>query len=162
MSVAAAFILLGGTARPLLATTPGLATTPSPQITRDPLEPLSVASIQRGPHLVFQNVVRDADYAKTSLVPLDSPAGMRVATGLVCERVHFAAGHGLCLAAEHAAESSYFAQVFGADFQPTSRIGLDGAPTFARVSPDGHLAAASFQTSPPTELADRAVGNLAA
>ena len=148
---AAAFLLLSG--KPVApATTPGLAVTPSAQITRDPLEPLSVASIQHGPHLVFQNVVRDEDYAKTSLVPLDSPGGMRVATGLVCERVHFAAGHGVCLAAEHGAESSYFAQVFGADFQPTSRIGLNGAPSYARVSPDGNLAAASFQTSPPTEL----------
>jgi len=78
---------------------------------------------------------------------------MRVATGLVCERVHFAAGHGVCLSAEHAAESSYFAVVFGADFAPAGRSELGGAPTFARVSPDGRLAAASFQTSPPTEEA---------
>jgi len=148
---AAAFVLLRGTpAAPV--TTPGLAITPTPQVTRDPLEPLTVASIQRAPHLVFQNVVRNEDYAETSLVPLDSPGGMRVATCLVCERVHFAAGHGVCLAAEHGAESSYFAQVFGADFAPTTRIGLDGAPTFARVSPDGRMAAVSFQTSPPTEL----------
>jgi len=149
-----AFVLLGGLPRSAALATPSSpATTKSPQVTRDPLEPLTVASIQRGPHLVFQNVVRNEDYAATSLVPLDSPGGMRVATDLVCERVHFAAGHGICLGAEHAAESSYFAAVFGADFAPAARIELGGAPSFARVSPDGRLAAASFQTSPPTELA---------
>src|SRR6478672_11670736 len=149
-----AFVLLGGQPRSGAVATPsGSVATRSPQITRDPLEPLTVASIQRAPHLVFQNVIRNSDYAATSLVPLDSPGGMRVATGLVCERVHFAAGHGVCLSAEHAAESSYFAVAFGADFAPAGRSELGGAPTFARVSPDGRLAAASFQTSPPTEEA---------
>ncbi len=122
-----------------------------PPATRDPLEPLSIAAIQRGPHLVFQNVIRDDHYAALSLIPLDSPAGMRLSTELICERVHFAAGHGLCLAAEHGATSSYYATLFGSDFVETARIQLGGAPSFARISPDGRLAAASVQTSPVTE-----------
>lgn len=133
------------------ASLPPTATT-SRFVTRDPREPLSIASIQRGPHLVFQNVIRNEDYAEVSLVPLDSPAGMRVSTDLICERVHYAAGHGICLAAEHETQSRYFAILFGADFVPISRVPLDGAPTFARVAPDGSLAAASVQTTPPTEL----------
>jgi hypothetical protein len=127
------------------------AATGSPVLTRDPREPLTVAGIQRAPHLVFQNVVRNEDYAHVSLVPLDSPAGMRVSTDLVCERVHYAAGHGICLAAEHGTQSRYFAVSFGPEFVPLSRVLLDGAPSFARVSPDGRLAAASVQTNPPTE-----------
>jgi hypothetical protein len=103
--------------------------------------------------MVFQNVIRGDDYAKTSLVPLDSPGGMRLATGLICERVHFAAGRGICLTAEHGVESRYFAVLFGADFVPATRLQLGGAPTFARVSRDGRMAAASFQTAPPKEEA---------
>ncbi|MEP7378990.1 MAG: hypothetical protein ABI725_05440 [Chloroflexota bacterium] len=149
----AAWLLFGGPTAPgTPALTPTLAT-PTAHATRDPGEPLSIPSIQRGPHLVFQNVIRGDDYAKTSLVPLDSPGGMRLATGLICERVHFAAGHGICLAAEHGAESHYFAVLFDANFVPTTRVQLGGAPTFARVSPDGLMAAASFQTSPPEEEA---------
>jgi WD40 repeat protein len=119
--------------------------------TRDPREPLTIAGIQRGPHLVFQNVIRGDAYAEVSLLPLDSPGGMRLSTGLVCERVHFAAGHGICLAAEQDTQSHYIAMPFGQDFLPLSRVPLDGAPSFARVSPDGRIAAASVQTSPPTE-----------
>jgi hypothetical protein len=148
---AVVWVLLGGL--PAAAPSPSTLATPTARVTRDPLEPLTIPSIQRGPHLIFQNVIRGDDYAKTSLVPLDSPGGMRLTTGLICERVHFAAGHGICLTAEHGAESHYFAALFGADFVPTSRVPLDGAPTFARVSPDGRMAAASFQTSPPEEEA---------
>jgi hypothetical protein len=75
---------------------------------------------------------------------------MRVTTDLVCERVHFAANRGICLTAEHGEASRYFAVVFGEDFLPLHRVSLDGAPIFGRVSRDGSLAAASFQTSPPT------------
>jgi hypothetical protein len=118
--------------------------------TRDPLEPMTLASIQRGPHLVFQNVIRGEDYAEVSLVPLDAPAGARLSTGLVCERVHVAAGRGLCLAGEHDEVSEYFAQVFDAGYRLGRRIELDGAPAFARVSPDGRYGAISVQTRPPT------------
>jgi len=147
---AAAFVLLGGL--PAAPDTSASASPgeESPLATLDPREPISAAAIQRVPHLVFQNVVRDENYAETSLVALGSPAGMRVPTGLICERVHFAAGHGICLTAEHDAESAYLAVLFDASFQPSHQLELDGAPTFARVSRDGRLAAASFQTSPPT------------
>jgi hypothetical protein len=126
---------------------PAGSTAPS---TRDPLEPLTIESIQRGPHLVFQNVVRGEDYAEVSLVRLDAPAGARLSTGLVCERVHFAGGAGLCLAGEHEEVSTYFAQVFDAAFQPGPPIALDGAPAFVRISPDGRYGAISVQTRPST------------
>ncbi len=145
----AAFVMSGGlSSSPASSGSPSVTTTPL--ATADPLEPISVASIQRVPHVVFQNVVRDDNYAHASLVRLSSPAAMRVSTNLVCERVHFAADHGICLTAEHDDETRYAALLFDADFVETHRLELDGAPTFARVSPNGQLAAASFQTSPPT------------
>jgi hypothetical protein len=147
----AAWLLWGSAAGGRPAPTAALTQPPlSAEPTRDPLEPLTIASVQRWPHLVFQNVVRGDDYAKTALVPLDSPGGMRLASELVCERVHFAAGHGVCLTAEHEDVSTYFAVTFNGDYRATARIELDGAPTYGRVSPDGRLASASFQTSPPT------------
>ena len=118
---------------------------------RDPLEPLTVASVQRYPHLVFQSVIRDDNYAQAALVPLDAPGGMRVFTGLTCERVQFAGGSGICLFAQHGTASRYFARIFRSDFQSTAQVELAGIPTFAAVSPDGRVAAASFQTAPVTE-----------
>jgi hypothetical protein len=78
---------------------------------------------------------------------------MRYSSDLVCERIHFAAGNGICLSAEHDSDSTYVAIVFDESFRPTHELAIDGAPAFARVSPDGRLAAASFQTSPPTAQA---------
>jgi hypothetical protein len=116
------------------------------------LEPITLASLQRNPHIVFQSVLRDAQYAQTAVVPLDAPAEMRVYTGLVCERVSFAAGHGICLAAKSDADTTYYARLFGSDFIPTAAIQLDGTPTYAAVSPDGTLAAASVLLAPVTEI----------
>jgi len=125
----------------------GCASTNNP---RDPLEPLTMDSIQRGPHLVFQNVIRSDDYAAVSLVPLAAPGGARLSSDLVCERVHFARERGLCLAGEHGEVSEYHAVVFDADFKAGRPIGLNGAPSYARVSPDGRYGALSIQTRPPT------------
>jgi hypothetical protein len=133
-----------------VAHTPSASSGSSAALTLDPLAPLNLGSVQGVAHIVFQNVVRDDHYAETSLVPVDSPAIMRVNTGLTCERVHFAGGRGICLSADHSGESRYLASVFGPDFEPGRPIVLEGAPVYARVSPDGRLAAASFQTSPPT------------
>ncbi len=112
---------------------------------------MDIASIQAGPHLVFQNVIRDADYAHVSLIPLATPRGPRVSTILECERVHVAGGQGLCLAGEHGAESRYFAVSFGAEFVPIRRVDLAGAPYYAKVSRDGAYGAASVLTEQPTE-----------
>jgi hypothetical protein len=135
-----------------------VAPTPEPSPTATSSTPPSavgvpdIASIQAGPHLIFQSVIRDDDYAHVSLVPLLSPMGPRVATGLVCERVHYAGGEGLCLAGEHGTESRYFAIPFGSDFASGEPIPLAGSPTFATVSSDGRYGAASVLTTQPTEL----------
>lgn len=105
--------------------------------------PLSIAALQSGPHLVFQNVKRDRDYAKVSLAQLDAPDGPRLATNLVCERVSYSAGHGLCLAAHHSGGSTYTAEVFGPEFELGASIPLQGSPTLASVSADGRYGAAT-------------------
>jgi len=74
---------------------------------------------------------------------MDQPDGPRTATGTICERVHFAAGRGLCLVPEQGLVTTYIAVTLDAGFQPLHRIPLAGAPTRARVSPDGRYGAAT-------------------
>ena len=114
----------------------------------------SLAELQGKPHVVFQNVARGDDYAKVSIAALDVPAAGRIATDLVCERVHFGGGQGICLAAEHGVNSSYYAVTFGSNFAPRTSIPLDGSPNLARVSPDGRYAAATVITVQATEEED--------
>jgi hypothetical protein len=142
-------LLASGGQLPVPQDTPSLATTPLDRSAGESpsIGPATLTSVQAAPHLVFQNVARGDQYAEVSLVPLDRPDGERVMTGLVCERVHFAGGHGLCLAGEHGAESIYHAVTFQSDFQPRARVRLEGTPNLARVSPDGRYGAASVLVS---------------
>jgi hypothetical protein len=105
--------------------------------------PAPLAAAQAQPHLVFQNVIRDAGYAKLSIVPLAQPDARRYVTDLTCERAYFAGGRGLCLTSVHGADTVYMGTTFGPDFQPQVQLTLAGLPGRARVSPDGHYGAAS-------------------
>jgi WD40-like Beta Propeller Repeat len=59
---------------------------------------------------------------------------------LACQRVHFAAGRGLCLAVASSGVD-YEAIVFDAQLHRRARFGLTGLPSRARVSPDGRYGA---------------------
>ena len=149
--IGAAWFVFAGARPPSNPGSPGESASATAMATRDPLEPLTIASVQKYPHLVFQNVIRDDAYAHVALIPLDAPGGMRVDTDLECERVSFAGGTGICLAAEHGADTRYYASLFGMDFRPYQRINLDGPPTYASVSIDGRLAAATVLLEPKSE-----------
>jgi hypothetical protein len=101
----------------------------------------SSAAPAQVPSLVFQNVARTADYGKVASRPLADPAAERVVTSLNCERVHQAAGRGLCLVPEGGLITRYWAILFDDDFKELSRIELIGSPSRARVSPDGRYGA---------------------
>lgn len=58
---------------------------------------------------------------------------------LACERVYFAGGRGLCLAA--AGGDGYEATIFDRTLQPLQRLPLAGLPSRARVSADGRYGA---------------------
>jgi hypothetical protein len=76
-----------------------------------------------------------------SLAPLDSPDSRRVATELPCERVSFAAGHGLCLHTVPGIFSRYTAAVFDKALRPFASITLEGRPSRTRTSADGRIGA---------------------
>jgi hypothetical protein len=56
---------------------------------------------------------------------------------LRCDRVHFAAGAGLCVARGGGFAAGYRARVYGADLRVRHELDIAGVPSRARVSPDG-------------------------
>jgi hypothetical protein len=94
------------------------------------------------PLVVFQHVVRDDDYAHVAVTGA-TRTGRRTITGLVCERIHFAAGRGLCLMPKRGLGVRYTAKVISSDFRVRDEITLGGLLSRARVSPDGRYGAST-------------------
>jgi uncharacterized repeat protein (TIGR01451 family) len=107
-----------------------------------------------GPTLLFSNLAAASNSRnRAAVVPLDSPEGPRVMTRLVCRRIHFAAGGGLCLG-EGGGTAAFeddvidtHAYVFGDDFQIKHDVSLGGFPSRARISPDGRYGATTVFVS---------------
>lgn len=59
---------------------------------------------------------------------------------LACERVYYAAGHGICMGVAPSGVE-YDATIFDSRFRPLEKIVLTGLPSRARVSADGRLGA---------------------
>jgi hypothetical protein len=93
------------------------------------------------PFILFRNTALGDGYGHVTRAWLDDPDGPRDVTPLSCDRVHFAAGSGICLAAERGALTVYRAVLFDARFAARKTIDLAGPPSRARVSPDGRKAA---------------------
>jgi hypothetical protein len=71
-------------------------------------------------------------------------SGRRQLGKLTCERVAFAAGHGICLAQSRKIPApGYEARFFDADQNVTGKASLSGTPSRARVSPDGRYASST-------------------
>lgn len=98
-------------------------------------------AFEQKPVLVYQHVRRDAHYAEIAVAPVGAPS-QRTFTGLVCERVYYAAGRGLCLTPRrNVLGPAVDAQIFGPDFRPDASVRLDGINSRARVSAEGHYGA---------------------
>jgi len=106
-----------------------------------------IVAIRRRPHLLFRDMSRSARAGAVphagllSMAPLDAPDSRRVATDLRCERVSFAAGHGLCLHTEPGIFPRYTAAVLDGALRPLASIALEGRPSRARTSADGRVGA---------------------
>jgi hypothetical protein len=100
----------------------------------------SQALDEGGRTIVFQHIARDNDYAHVAVAHRSGPS--RVASPLVCERVHFAAGRGLCLLPRRSVLGNKFsATIFDGDFNVRRRVDLNGINSRARVSRDGKYGA---------------------
>jgi hypothetical protein len=95
--------------------------------------------------VVFRSLDRGdpANYGHIAWAPLARPEASRTVAGLGCERVHFAAGHGICLVKAGKLGTSTKARLLGPDLRATAEVELNGVASRARVSPDGRLATAT-------------------
>ena len=83
----------------------------------------------------------DGSHGFLAVDPGENDLGTRRATPLMCQRVHFAAGHGVCLVVERQFFTTYTAVVFDDTFRRVHRIPLNGIPSRTRLSPNGRHAA---------------------
>lgn len=99
--------------------------------------------LPRRSFVLFRDLDRrePANYGALSFAPLNRPQGERTVTPLRCERVHFSAGRGLCLAKGGGFGSLYSAVIFDSRARVRHRLPLDGIPSRARVSRDGRMGA---------------------
>ena len=91
------------------------------------------------PRALFRYTGLGEHYGQLVWTPLDEPASI-TATPLTCDRVHFAAGSGICLTHEPGTLPSQGALLFDANFHVRQRVPFSGFASRARVSPDGTLA----------------------
>ena len=94
------------------------------------------------PTVMFRNGVTGDLWGRVALVPTAAPDGPRTVVPLRCERLHFAAGRGLCLIGNPGVFATYYsAYTFGPDFALVHKVPLTGTPSRSRVSPDGRYGA---------------------
>ena len=100
------------------------------------------------PFVLMRDLDRDntANYGRLALAPLEGgKPGRLLVAGEACERVDFAAGHGLCLGP--ADPTGFKAKVLDSQLRKVGSVRLAGVPSRTRVSPDGRYGAVtSFVT----------------
>jgi len=106
-----------------------------------------IGVVAERPALLFSSAAFDRTNGFLGLVPLHAERPNRYRTELRCDRVHFANGVGLCLAASRGVITTFAAQVFGQDFRVRHSLPLKGVPSRARVSPDGRYGAVTVFVS---------------
>jgi hypothetical protein len=98
------------------------------------------ADLQQRPHVVFLSAA-PATWGRVLVADPGVPAAPRYVTDLVCDRVHVAAGHGVCLTVDDAILGRYRVDLFDGSFRRVRSLPLPGYPSRARVSPDGRYGA---------------------
>jgi hypothetical protein len=140
-AVALVYVVVAGrapapaaTPKPPAQLLPAAAPATSPVTSR-----LLAAPDVRGRKLLFVDLDRNnvKNFGGVAVAPLANPEARRVLPGLRCERVYFAAGHGLCLAKGGAFGTLYSAKILDASFKVHGSVPIDGVPSRTRVSPDG-------------------------
>ncbi|PZG12916.1 hypothetical protein C1I95_24825 [Micromonospora craterilacus] len=101
----------------------------------------ALAPLRTQPHLVFRSTALGQQYGRVAVVPLTAPDGPRTFAPISCERVYATADQSVCLSADRGIVTTYAAQLFDADWQPTRDLPLTGVPSRTRLSADGSLIA---------------------
>jgi WD40-like Beta Propeller Repeat len=93
------------------------------------------------PYLLLRITGPGASHGRMALEALNASDGVRQVSTLNCDRVHAAAGRGICLEARRGAITTYHAHLFDRTLRTTATLDLAGAPSRTRLSADGTLAA---------------------
>ena len=102
----------------------------------------SITAVPESPLILFRDASPGDQYGRLAVVTLPIGEQPRQLGPLSCERVHYAAGFGVCMVTEDARMSvRYAAFVFDRSFARRPSVELTGPPVRARVSPDGRRAA---------------------
>jgi hypothetical protein len=106
-------------------------------------ESVAADRVPAGGVVVFRTLDRDnpSEYGHLAWAPVDHPQRKRTVSGLGCERLHFAAGTGICLTRGGALGTSLTARFVGPDLRVRKEVELTGAASRARMSPDGRYGA---------------------
>lgn len=100
-----------------------------------------VTSVPSGPFILFRDGSPGTLFGRIALARLPPTDGVRLIAPLSCERVHYAAGWGVCLITDESRlPVRHRADVFDASFERRHTIPLTGPPIRARVAPDGRRA----------------------
>ncbi len=97
--------------------------------------------------VVFENRASGPDRGQVAVWDINSGEWLRTMMPLTCARVHYAGGHGLCLALDQDNPAAFAAYVFAPDTRVLRKLVLNGLPSRARVSPDGRLGATTVFSS---------------
>jgi WD40-like Beta Propeller Repeat len=89
------------------------------------------------PVVAFRSLGRQKAHGQVAVAALARRSGPPALTPLACDRVHFAAGKGLCLGRGSGFAGGYRAVVFDAGLRVRHEVPVAGIPSRARVSPDG-------------------------
>jgi hypothetical protein len=91
--------------------------------------------------LLMRHTGSDRSFGVLAVESPSASGGARQATPLICDRLHFAAGHGVCLISGRPLLSSSSAILFDRAFRAQTTVALAGLPSRVRVSPDGRRVA---------------------
>lgn len=121
-------------------------TDPTPSAAPSSRTALAAAAADKTPTLIFRSLdrKRPKSYGQIALAGLTGSPSARMLAPLRCDRVHFEAGRGICLARGSGFAAGYRARIFGSDFRIAHELELAGVPSRARVSPDGRIGAVTF------------------
>jgi hypothetical protein len=93
------------------------------------------------PHLAFRSTALGPGYGRVGLMALAEADGPFNQAEMACDRVHVAAGRGICLSADRGVFTTYHALLFDDGFTVRHELPLAGLPSRARVAPDGRRGA---------------------
>jgi hypothetical protein len=104
---------------------------------------LAAARAEDRPAVVFRSLAKSTR-DQIGIAPADAADGVAQLSALRCERVHFNAGAGLCVARGGGFAAGYRARIFGPDLRVRHDVDIAGVPSRARVSRDGRWGAVTM------------------